>query len=212
MRRLPGLPGSAGLRACATLLSLLVLTVHVRADDWPQWRGPAGTGVSAERALPLHWSEKEGIAWRAPLGGAGVSTPIVWGDRVFVTSQAGAGARRDGNHPTLVQGGGARDAGEQALKRAAAAGDSDRVRFLIEAFSRADGRRLWSFELPAEGAPPAVHEKHNLASASPVTDGERVYAVFGTGQVVAVDNTGRRVWHRNLAAEHGPFQINWGHG
>ena len=179
------------------------------SEGWPQWRGPAGTGVSAERALPLHWSEKEGVAWRSPLGGTGVSTPIVWGDRIFVTSQSGAGNRREGNHPTLVQGGGAKEAGERALSKPV---DSDRVRFLIEAFDRGDGRRLWSFELPAEGTLPAVHEKHNLASASPVTDGERVYAVFGTGQVVAVDTAGKRVWHRNLAAEHGPFEVNWGHG
>lgn len=222
----------AGLKACATLL--LIVPVQAdgppsRPDDgqaasaspaearkqsqasegWPQWRGPAGTGVSAERALPLNWNEKEGIAWRTPLGGTGVSTPIVWGDRVFVTSQSGAGVRREGNHPTLLQGGGAREAGERALSKA---GEADRLHFLIEAFARADGRRLWSFQLPAEGTPPPVHEKHNLASASPVTDGERVYAVFGTGQVVAVDNAGRRVWHRNLAAEHGPFQVNWGHG
>jgi outer membrane protein assembly factor BamB len=165
--------------------------------------------VSADRALPLHWDEKEGVAWRTPLGGTGVSSPIVWGDRIFVTSQAGAGLRREGNHPTLVQGGDAKEAGERALVKAA---DSDRVRFLIEAFARGDGRRLWLFELPAEGTLPGVHEKHNLASASPVTDGERVYAVFGSGQVVAVDTAGKRVWHRNLAAEHGPFQINWGHG
>jgi outer membrane protein assembly factor BamB len=181
-------------------------------EGWPQWRGPAGTGVSSERTIPLHWNETEGIAWRAPLGGAGVSTPIVWGDRVFVTSQSGVGVRRDGTHPTLVQGGSAREAGEQVLKRHDASADATRIRFLIEAFARTDGRRLWAFELPAEGTPPPVHDKHNLASASPVTDGERVYAVFGTGQIVAVDNSGRRVWHRNLATEHGPFQVNWGHG
>lgn len=206
--------GDATLKACAAMLLMVASPAVARAqsgasEGWPQWRGPAGTGVSAERAVPLRWSEKEGVAWRAPLGGAGVSTPIVWRDRVFVTSQSGAGARREGNHPTLLQGGGAREAGERALSKA---GDSDRVRFLIEAFARADGRRLWSFELPAEGTPPPVHEKHNLASASPVADGERVYAVFGTGQIVAVDHSGRRVWHRNLAAEHGPFQVNWGHG
>jgi outer membrane protein assembly factor BamB len=208
----------ARLKACATkACATVLLVVSLYADDWPQWRGPAGTGVSTEAGAPLTWSDKEGVAWRAPLGGVGVSTPIVSGDRVFVTSQSGASHRREGNHPTLVQGGGAREAGEQALRRGSGQppgrpGDPDRVSFLIEAFARSDGRRLWSFELPAEGTPPAVHEKHNLASASPVTDGERVYAVFGTGQVVAVDRAGRRVWHRNLAAEHGPFEINWGHG
>jgi outer membrane protein assembly factor BamB len=185
------------------------LIVPLHADNWPQWRGPGGTGISAERGVPLEWSDKEGVAWRTPLGGTGVSSPIVWGDRVFVTSQAGIAVRKEGNHPTLVQGGGAKEAGERALARAA---DADRVRFLIEAYASGDGRRLWSYELPAEGTLPPVHEKHNLASASPVTDGERVYAVFGSGQVVAVDTAGKRVWHRNLAAEHGPFQINWGHG
>ncbi|HEX6213067.1 MAG TPA: PQQ-binding-like beta-propeller repeat protein [Methylomirabilota bacterium] len=184
----------------------------LRADNWPQWRGPAGIGVSSETDLPLTWSENDNIAWRAPIGGVGVSTPIVWDDRVFVTSQRGSGVRREGRHPTLVQGGSAAEAGERAL----AAGEdraSDRLMFLVESFQRDDGRRLWSFELPAEGDLPAVHEKHNLASASPVTDGERVYAVFGSGQVVAVEAaSGARVWHRHLAAEHGPFQINWGHG
>src|SRR5687767_6824022 len=107
----------AALKGCATLL----LVASVSADDWPQWRGPAGTGVSTDGSVPLQWSEKDGIAWRAPLGGAGVSTPVVWGNRVFVTSQAGAGVRREGNHPTLMQGGGAREAGERPLHPGSAA-------------------------------------------------------------------------------------------
>ncbi|HEX2444800.1 MAG TPA: PQQ-binding-like beta-propeller repeat protein [Vicinamibacterales bacterium] len=196
-----------------TIVPLLVaLTATTYADNWPQWRGPAGTGVSTERALPLRWSDTDGIAWKAQLRGTGVSSPIVWNDRVFVTSQLGAAARREGNHPTLVQSGSAREAGERSLRPASRSGSGNALTFLIEAFARTDGRSVWAFELPAEGTPPAVHEKHNLASASPVTDGERVYAVFGTGQVVAVDMQGKRVWHRNLAAEHGPFEINWGHG
>ncbi len=57
-----------------------------------------------------------------------------------------------------------------------------------------------------------MHDKHNLASASPVTDGQRVYAVFGTGQVVAVDMAGRAVWTRHLGKEFGEWDINWGNG
>jgi outer membrane protein assembly factor BamB len=83
---------------------------------------------------------------------------------------------------------------------------------VIEAFRRSDGGRLWSHEVPLEGTAPTVHDKHNLASASPVTDGERVYAVFGSGQVVAVDMAGRQVWARNLGREFGTWDINWGHG
>jgi outer membrane protein assembly factor BamB len=63
----------------------------------------------------------------------------------------------------------------------------------------------------ADGDLQPVHDKHNLASPSPVTDGERVYAWFGTGQLVALDMKGRVVWQRHLAKEYGPFSINWGH-
>ena len=196
------------MRTATIVLSLVVLNATTHADNWPQWRGPAGTGVSTERALPLRWSDADGVAWKAPLRGTGVSSPIVWNDRVFVTSQLGAVARREGNHPTLMQSGDARQAGERSLRPASA----QKLTFLIEAFARTDGKSAWSFELPAEGTPPAVHEKHNLASASPVTDGERVYAVFGTGQVVAVDMQGKRRVAPEPAAEHGPFEINWGHG
>src|SRR5512134_1158751 len=119
------------------------------ADDWPQWRGPAGTGVSSETGLPLRWSAKENIAWTAALGGQGVSTPIVIGDRVIVTSQIGSGVRRPGNHPRLTQGGDAAAAGERAL--AAAADRDGRTFFLIQAFSFADGRQLWQHSFEAVG-------------------------------------------------------------
>lgn len=209
------------LRPAAVAVAAVVAasSVETRAEDWPQWRGPAGTGVSTEQALPDRWSDTEGVAWKARLRGVGVSSPVVSGDRVFVTSQIGAGVRREGNHPTLVQDGSASTRGERGLTQAAGAGagaggaaDDGRVRFLVEAFARTDGRSLWTFELPASDARHGVHDKHNLASASPVTDGTRVYAAFGTGQMVAVDMNGKQVWQRDLAAEYGAWQINWGHG
>jgi outer membrane protein assembly factor BamB len=81
----------------------------------------------------------------------------------------------------------------------------------VEAFDQATGRRLWEHRLQAEGPLPAVHDKHNLASPSPVTDGELVFAWFGTGQVVALDRNGKQVWQRHLGKEIAPFEINWGH-
>jgi outer membrane protein assembly factor BamB len=84
--------------------------------------------------------------------------------------------------------------------------------FLVTAFDRNTGARRWEYELPAEGDLVAVHEKHNLASPSPVTDGERVYAWFATGQVVALDMSGALAWKKNLGTEYGPVVINWGHG
>jgi outer membrane protein assembly factor BamB len=141
------------------------------------------------------------------LAGVGVSSPIVAGDRVFVTSQIGSGASREG--PRLGQGADANPA-ERSLSGGAKG--SGPVRFVVEAFQRADGRRLWTYELSAEGSLPSVHDKHNLASPSPVTDGERVYAMFATGQVVAVAANGKAVWTRHLGKDFGPFEINWGHG
>lgn len=84
--------------------------------------------------------------------------------------------------------------------------------FVVEAFHRADGRRLWAYRLEAADPMPAVHDKHNMASPSPVTDGQLVFAWFGTGQIVALDMNGRPVWQRHLGKEIAPFDINWGHG
>ena len=187
---------------------ILAATASLVANDWPQWRGPSGNGVAAPAALPSTWSATENLAWQASLAGAGVSSPIVSGSRVFVTSQAGDGRRREGRHPTLTQQGDPAAAGERTLSRRVQRAD---VVFNVEAFDRASGKRVWLHEVPAEGELPAVHDKHNLSSASPVTDGERVYACFGTGQIVALDVTGKRVWSKNLRKDYGGFDIMWGH-
>jgi outer membrane protein assembly factor BamB len=183
----------------------------VAAADWPHWRGPQGTGATSESNLPVRWSASENVAWKAPIGGLGVSTPIVSGDRVFVTSQVGAGVRRAGNHPRLVQGGNAAEAGERELGASRKPASGDAASFLVESFSRTDGRRLWQYTLEAQGELPGVHDKHNLASPSPVTDGQMVYAWFGTGQLVALDMNGKPVWQRHLGKEISPFDVIWGH-
>ncbi len=195
------------IRATVGIALVIALSGSVSATDWPQWRGPKGNGVSDERDLPVRWSATENVTWKADLGGVGVSSPIVSGDRVFVTSQLGAGLSRQG--PRLAQGASASTAGERSLDSSRAA--SDRTIFIVEAFNRADGRRLWQYRLEAAGPLPTVHDKSNMASPSPVTDGQTVYAWFGTGQLVALDMNGKLVWERNLAKEIAPFDINWGH-
>ena len=190
------------------LLFAIVLHATLSAADWPQWRGARGNGASDEKNLPVRWSASENIAWKAAIGGVGVSSPIVSADRVFVTSQQGAGVRRPGSHPRLAQGASAGVAGERALAGSIA---GDRTFFVVEAFNRADGRRLWQHRSEASGPLPGVHDKHNLASPSPVSDGQMVYAWFGTGQIVALDMNGKLVWERHLGKEIAPFDINWGH-
>jgi outer membrane protein assembly factor BamB len=194
-------------RAFAAVVLLSGLTA-VHAEDWPHWRGPDANGIAPDRALPLRWSATENVAWRSKLAGVGVSTPIVSGNRVYVTSQVGAGVRREGNHPRLVQGGDAAKQGERALGGAAA---SDKTTFVIEAFSAADGKRLWERRIDAEGTLTPVHDKHNLTTPSPVSDGSMVFALFGTGQVVALRPDGGVVWQRHLGREISPFDVQWGH-
>lgn len=198
----------ARLLALSLVFQCLVVG-HALAENWPLWRGPQGNGVSPEKDLPARWSTDENVVWKARLRGVGVSSPVVWGDRVFVTSQLGQSALRAGDHPTL-----ARD--ESVVDERPLSGPEnespDTVHFLIEAFHRTDGRRLWDYSVEAEGTMNEVHRKHNLASPSAVTDGERVYAIFGTGQVVALDMDGALIWKRHLGAEYGPFEINWGPG
>lgn len=190
----------------------VALGASIAAADWPQWRGPNATGVADEKNLPERWSASQNVAWKTPIAGLGVSTPIVTGDRVFVTSQIGAGVRRPGNHPRLAQGGDAASAGERPIGASREAAAGDRTFFVVEAFHRSDGRRLWEYRIEAAGALPGVHEKHNLASSSPVTDGQLVYAWFGTGQIVALDLNGKLVWERHLGREIAPFDVQWGPG
>ena len=180
--------------------------------EWPQWRGPASGGVSDERPLPTRWGPGENLAWRVPLAGAGASAPIVWKDRVFVTSQVGDAPVAPGRHPRL-----ARDDQSLADREGAIGERPDPAKpgpvwLVVEAFDREDGRRAWEYRIEATGLLPELHEKHNLATPTPVTDGERVYAWFGNGQLVALDMKGRAVWSRHLGAEYAPFRTRWGHG
>src|SRR5688500_3393479 len=188
------------------VLAIAASTV-IDANDWPHWRGPAATGVAAPSALPSTWSATTNLAWQTPLAGAGVSSPIVWGNRDLTTYQLVNIRRRDGGPPTLPQGADPSTAGEATLSRRSRA----EVGFIVEAFDRSSGTRLWIHETAAEGELPPVHDKHNLSSASPVTDGERVYAWYGTGQLIALDMTGKPAWSKNLAREYSGFDIQWGH-
>ena len=186
------------------------LSFAVHAENWPNWRGNSTNGVSAENGLPANWSDTENIAWKASLPGMGISSPIVWQDKVIVTSQIGRGEWKTG--PRLFQQGDAAAAGERPLEGTTASDPDAPVSFVVTAFDRAGGRKLWEYARAAEGDLPVVHEKHNLATSSPVTDGERIYAWFGTGQIVSLDMNGKLVWERNLGKEFGALDINHGHG
>jgi outer membrane protein assembly factor BamB len=200
--------------ACLLTLSAIVLAgSELSAWNWPQWRGPSGHGVSSETKLPTTWSPSQNLAWRASPAGLGTSSPIVWGDRVIVTSQVGTSTVAEGAaHPQLARDDRALAEREAPIGGRREAVTPDDVWLVVEAFARTDGRRLWEYRTKATGTLPAVHEKHNLATPTPVTDGQRVYAWFGNGQIVALDMDGRLAWTRHLGTEFGPFRTQWGHG
>ena len=163
---------------------------------------------------PDEWSQSENVAWSAALGGLGSSSPIVWRDQVFVTSQIGRLPLSGGSHPMLARDDATLVSRERPIggRRAEPSEPRHPIVFVVESFNRSDGRRLWEYRVEARGPFPTLHEKHNLATPTPVTDGEHVFAWFGTGQLVALDMRGGVVWSKHLGEEHSPFDINWGHG
>src|SRR5438552_549315 len=71
------------------IMALLLFPAVVGADDWPGWRGPGNQGISAEKNLPISWSKDKNVRWKVPVPGAGVSNPVVWDDRIFLTASDG---------------------------------------------------------------------------------------------------------------------------
>jgi outer membrane protein assembly factor BamB len=202
-------------RSIALIVAILVAGHGLAAQNWPQWRGPSSHGVSPEVGLPTTWGPSQNMAWRTALAGLGTSSPIAWNDRVIVTSQIGRSPVAQGDaHPQLARDDSSLAAREHPLggRRAEAGGTADDVWLVVEVFARSDGRRLWEHRTKATGTLPAAHEKHNLATPTPVTDGQRIYAWFGNGQLVALDMNGRLAWTRDLGAEFGSFRTLWGHG
>jgi outer membrane protein assembly factor BamB len=159
----------------ALMLAALSATPAL-AENWPGWRGPTNDGVSTERNLPARWSATENVLWRAPLLGTGVSTPVVWGDRIFVTCSDGR--------------------------------SNDRLHLLC--LNRDDGKERWHARFFGTALSDGQFAPGGMAVPTPATDGQRVYALFGTGDLVCVDFDGKPLWVRSLAQEYGGFRNRWG--
>lgn len=172
------------LRPFGFLSCLLLACSSLHAGNWPQWRGPAGDSASDERGLPLTWSADTENVRRTPLPQWGTSTPAIWGDAVFVTSDA------DGKLLLLRID---KQTGEVVWTRHVGIGTAPRKQ-------EGAGNRTAKF-----------HDLHNLASPSPVTDGERVIVHFGTGLLASYTFDGELEWSRNLTDDFGPYTIWWGH-
>lgn len=198
------------MKLLLTGLLAVALAPGAASADWLQWRGPGSQGIAEDGGAPVEWSPDHNLAWRAQLSGAGASSPIVVGGLVIVTSQTGGREQRGRADPRLARDDSALAVRENAIARVDASEGG--VVLIVQAFRLIDGRPVWEYRAAAAGELPEVHEKHNLATPTPVSDGERVFAWFGNGQLFALDLRGRLLWQRHLGIEHGSFLNQWGHG
>jgi outer membrane protein assembly factor BamB len=155
----------------AATVTLLVVGGGSWAGNWPGWRGPTGMGYCEEKDLPLRWDgkTKENLLWKVPLGGIGNSSPVVWGDRVFVTV-----SRRQTNQ-------------EQDAKII--------PDHWVSCFQVADGKELWQTPVP----PGRYARGYGIyAVPTPVTDGQHVFCWFSSGVMVALDFGGKIIWRTEL--------------
>jgi outer membrane protein assembly factor BamB len=231
------------LKRCSTLAAIAVapalLTATAAASDanWPHWRGPMAVGVAPDNANPpVRWSETENVKWKARIPGYGTSTPIIWGNRVFILSAIASGdtepqtttaAASPATPPT------APPEGPRGGRRGGGPGgppqpDQPRTthQFVVLAFDRESGELLWQAtareEVPHEGH----HRDHGYASYSPVTDGEHLFVNFGSRGLYAYDFDGNLKWKKDLgrmrtrmgfgeggslALHHNTLVINWDH-
>jgi hypothetical protein len=171
-------------RSIGVLTLALLLSNVISADNWPQFRGP-DQGRAPEANLPVSWSATENVLWKTPLPGPGHSSPIIWGDRIFLTAFEPAST---GMMASIMSQLGSREG-----------------RLLVLALDKGTGRILWEREVPVDSMG-TLHNTNAPASPTPVTDGERVYVYFGQKGLMAFDFDGKLVWEKDL----GPFPNEWG--
>ncbi len=185
-------------------------------EDWLHWRGPDGNSAAASGANPpLSWSETENVAWKVAVPGRGSASPVVWGDRIFVATavpaDADAGSEPgEGSAPSTpsaprggrgrAEGGegsaGVRPGGRRGRGGSRGGGETaiSVQRFTLLCYDRSSGKLLWE-RVAAETQPTeGHHHDHGFASASPMTDGERVYAHFGSRGIFAYTLEGEPAW------------------
>src|SRR5437773_1719153 len=162
-------------------LALLCLTQSALGDDWPQFRGPGGAAISNATNLPSEWGADKNVAWKVRVPGYGWSSPIVWGDRIFVTS-----AVSEKQKPPQRKGPGSGAPPPDAV-----------FRWEINCLDRATGKTLWT-QVAAERKPTiGNHVSNTYATETPVTDGTRVYVSFGMVGLFCYDFAGKPIWDKN---------------
>ena len=162
-----------GLIYCALIVGSGYAAEPIRSA-WPQFRGPGGRGVSEEKGLPTTWSPKENILWKTELPGAGTSSPIVLGDRIYLTAYSGYSVP-----------------GSET-------GDSNDLKLHLIALTP-NGEIRWVRDIaPALPEQERIREDHGYASSTPAADNERVYVFFGKTGALAFDHDGNQLWQTKV--------------
>ncbi len=166
---------------------LIVLVPLAPADDWPQFRGPTGMGLTPDRDLPVTWSATSNVIWKTALPGPGTSSPIVVGDRIFLTCYSGYAIPQEET------------------------GDISNLKRHVLGLERSSGKVLWTQEIPAaqpEHKYGTYLDLHGYASNTPASDGRSVYVFLGKSGVFAFDLKGKQLWQTAVGkGTHG-----WGSG
>ncbi|MFN0109491.1 MAG: PQQ-binding-like beta-propeller repeat protein [Blastocatellia bacterium] len=161
-------------------------------DHWPQWRGPFFNGM-ARGSAPTEWSDTKNIKWKAPIAGRGFSTPVIWGDKIFLTTAVPTG-KFDSSTAEAA-----------ALRRTnpnGGTGEGQEHKFMVLCLDRKTGKTVW--ERVAKTAFPhdGYHRTYgSLASNSPITDGKFLYASFGSRGVFCYDLNGKLIWEKDLGVK-----------
>jgi len=182
------------LLGCLLAFSTLAGDAGVRPGEealrnWPQWRGPLANGVAPLANPPIHWSETNNVRWKIPLPGKAHSSPIVFGDLVYVLAAMPVGEARK---PVYDDAPGVHDSVPV----------THRHQFVALAISRRDGSVSWKKVLREEWPHEGGHETGSLASSSPVTDGEQLYVFFGSRGLYCLDLKGDLKWSKDLGRMH----------
>ena len=176
-----------------SLIAVSVVDAQTNTDHWHQWRGPENNGFSPTAKPPLEWSETKNLAWKAEIQGHGTSSPIIFGNKVFVTTAINTGTidpskPKPEDQPERVFG----------IKH-----PNTTYQMVVLCFDRKTGQQLWR-EVAKTVVPHEGHHKDaSFASASPFCDGERVYFWFGSAGLFAYSLDGQKIWERDL----GPAKV-----
>ena len=178
------------MRLLPIALSLCALT-FAAGDDWPGWRGPTANGISPLKDVPSSWSADRNVAWKTPLEGRGHSSPVVWGDRVFLTTDI-EGEAVEGAVPPKhrIQGG--------PFRHPDSVGMDHKHTLKVMSFDAKSGKQLWERTAYEGTVADEIHKFNTYASPTVVTDGKFVYAYFESQGLYKYDFDGKQIWKMSL--------------